>query len=67
MTELILGGVILTLIIFIICLLKFISDLTNKVMSRDFSDYARAKILEDEVRQEIELIKKHSIDETERY
>lgn len=67
MDAIILGGVILVLIVFILILLKIISDLVNKLMSRDYADYTRAKVLEDEVKKEIEIIKKTAIGETERY
>lgn len=67
METLILAGVIATLLVFILVLLKFIGDLTNKLMSRDYTDYSRAKVLEDEVKKEIEVIKKSGVAEIERY
>ena len=57
MTDIILGLVILVLVAVIFVLLKIISDLVNKLMSRDFSDYSRAKVLEEQVKRELDALK----------
>lgn len=57
MVEYILGATILLLAGIIFIQLKVQSDLVNKLMSRDYSEYSRAKVLEEQVKKEIEIIK----------
>jgi hypothetical protein len=66
MSELILGAIILVLVMVIFVLLKIQSDLVNKLMSRDYAEYSRSKVLEEQVRKELEVIKNQNIGELER-
>ena len=66
MAELILGAISLVLVIVIFVLLKIQSDLVNKLMSRNYEEYSRAKVLEEQVRKELDAIKNNSIPEIER-
>jgi hypothetical protein len=40
-----------------ILLMKKINDLINKLMSKDYMDYTRAKVLEEEVKATVQQIK----------
>lgn len=64
--ELTLVLVVIILLSNNIILMKKVNELINKLMSRDYQDYTRAKILETQVKAELENIKDNA-PETERF
>lgn len=64
--EIALGLVIILLFALVFIQFKVIGDLVDKLMSRDYSDYSKAKVLEDQVKKEIEIIKQTPGPEFER-
>ena len=52
--EIALGLVIILLFALVFIQFKVIGDLVDKLMSRDYSDYSKAKVLEEQVKKEIE-------------
>jgi hypothetical protein len=61
--TIVLGLVIAALFGIIVFQQNQIAKLTDKVMSRDYTDYARARILETQVKAELDAIKTHTAEE----